>query len=147
MATVTKFQDFSEQLNRGVHNFGTNTYRLALTNTAPTATQTSFDSATAHPPPTAANGYPAGGATVTITIAETGGTTTITGGSVTFTATAGGIGPFRYYILYNDSATTPAKAPVQFWDHGSSVTLNGAGDQFVVNFNNTSPTGTILTLT
>ena len=39
MATsaFNKFQDFSEQLAKGVHNFSTNTFKVALTNTAPVA--------------------------------------------------------------------------------------------------------------
>jgi hypothetical protein len=35
-----KFQDFSEQFAKGVHVFGTHTFKVALTNTAPVATNT-----------------------------------------------------------------------------------------------------------
>lgn len=34
MATVIYCDDFSEQLALGVHNFGSHTFKLALTNTA-----------------------------------------------------------------------------------------------------------------
>lgn len=142
MATVTKFNDFSEQLIRGVHDFDAHTFKIALTNTAPTAANVSLADITQI---TAGNGYTAGGNTVTITVAETGGTTTVSGGAVTFTATGGSIAPFRYYVLYNDTATAPADALIQFYDHGTSVTLN-ANDQFVIQFNNSPTTGTILTL-
>lgn len=54
------------------------------------------------------------------------------------------MGPFRYYVLYNDSATSPADALIAFWDHGSAVTLQ-SGDSFEARFNNVSP-GTIFTL-
>lgn len=37
MATFNKFQDFSEQLTKGVQNFGTDAYKVALTNSAPVA--------------------------------------------------------------------------------------------------------------
>lgn len=144
MATYTKFQDFSEQLTKGVHLWASNTYKIALTNTAPVATQTSLDTVTNHPAPAAANGYTAGGTATTIAVSETTGTTTVTGTQVVFTATAGGIGPFRYAILYNDSATSPADALVAYWDYGSSITLADT-ETFTVKFNNASP-GTIFTL-
>lgn len=144
MATFNKFQDFSEQLSRGVHDFDAHTFRVALTNTAPTATQTSLDTVTNHPAPAAANGYSAGGTATTISISETTGTTTVSGTQVVFTATAGGIGPFRYAILYNDSATSPADALIGWWDYASSITLNDT-ETFTVKFSNTSP-GAIFTL-
>lgn len=144
MATFNKFQDFSEQLSRGVHDFDAHTFRVALTNVAPTATQTSLDTVTNHPAPAAANGYSAGGTATTISISETAGTTTVSGTQVVFTATAGGIGPFRYAILYNDSATSPADALIGWWDYASSITLNDT-ETFTVKFSNTSP-GAIFTL-
>lgn len=143
MATYNKFQDFSEQLVRGVHDWDANTFKIALTNTAPTATQTTWN-LTDHPAPAAANGYTAGGTATTIAVSETSGTTTVTGTQVVFTATAGGIGPFRYAVLYNDTATSPADAAVAYWDYGSSVTLADT-ETFTVKFNNTTP-GTIFTL-
>lgn len=143
MPAFNQFNDFTEQLSRGVHNFGANTFRLALTNTAPVATQTGWSLAN-YPAPTAANGYPAGGAIVTVTISETGGLTTIQGAEVTFTATAGGIGPFRYAVLYNDTATSPADAGIGWWDYGSSITLQEA-ESLRVRFNNANP-GNILTV-
>lgn len=144
MATFNKFQDFSEQLARGVHDFDAHVFKVALTNTAPTATQTSLDTVTNHPAPAAANGYSAGGTATTISISETTGTTTVSGTQVVFTATAGGIGPFRYAILYNDTATSPADALIGWWDYASSITLNDT-ETFTVKFSNTSP-GAIFTL-
>lgn len=143
MATYNKFQDFSEQLTRGVHDFDAHTFKIALTNTAPVATQTTWNT-TDHPAPAAANGYTAGGTATTISISETTGTTTVSGTQVVFTATAGGIGPFRYAILYNDTATSPADAAIAWWDYGSSVTLADT-ETFTVKFSNTSP-GAIFTL-
>lgn len=143
MATYNKFQDFSEQLARGVHDFDAHTFKVALTNTAPTATQTTWNT-TDHPAPAAANGYTAGGTATTISISETTGTTTVSGTQVVFTATAGGIGPFRYAILYNDSATSPADAAIAWWDYGSSITLADT-ETFTVKFSNTTP-GAIFTL-
>lgn len=144
MATYVKFQDFTEQLTRGVHDWDAHTFKIALTNTAPVATQTSLDTVTNHPAPAAANGYTAGGTATTISISETTGTTTVSGTQVVFTATTGGIGPFRYSILYNDTATSPADALIAYWDYGSSITLNDT-ETFTVKFSNTTP-GAIFTL-
>ncbi len=144
MATWTKFQDFSEQLVRGVHDWDAHSFKIALTNTLPVNTQVSLDTVTNHPAPAAANGYTAGGTATTISISETGGTTTVTGTQVVFTATAGGIGPFRYAILYNDTATSPADALIAFTDYGTSITLADT-ETLTVKFNNASP-GTIFTL-
>jgi hypothetical protein len=145
MATYNKFQDFVEQLAKGVHVFGTHTFKVALTNTAPVATQTSLDTVTNHPAPAAANGYTAGGNTLSVTISETTGTATIVDDATTFTAAGGNLGPFRYAILYNDTATSPADALVAWWDYGSSVTL-ATGETFKVSFNNDDTDGTIFTL-
>jgi hypothetical protein len=106
----------------------------------------SLDTGTNHPPPAAANGYTAGGTATTISIAEVTGTTTVSGTQVVFTATAGGIGPFRYAILYNDTATSPADALVAWWDYGTvgGITLADT-ETFTVKFSNTTP-GAIFTL-
>ncbi len=138
MAVATKFQDFSEQLIRGVHDWDAHTFKVMLTNTAPVATNAVKADLTEI---SAGSGYTAGGTATTITVSETGGTTTVSGTEVVFTAT-GAVGPFRYATLYNDTAAS--KNLVQFWDYGSAVTL-AAGETFTVRFNNTSP-GSILTL-
>jgi hypothetical protein len=144
MATYNKFQDFSEQLIRGVHDWDAHTFKIALTNVLPVANQASLDTVTNHTAPTSTSGYTAGGTATTITISETTGTTTVQGTQVIFTASGGQIGPFRYAILYNDTATSPADALIAWWDYSSSITLND-GETFTVKFNNANP-GTILTL-
>jgi hypothetical protein len=144
VATYNKFQDFSEQLIRGVHDWDAHTFKIALTNTLPVNTQASLDTVTNHPAPAAANGYTAGGTATTITISETTGTTTVSGTQVVFTASGGNLGPFRYAILYNDTATSPADALIAWWDYTSSITLADT-ETFTVKFSNTSP-GAIFTL-
>ena len=144
MATYNKFQDFSEQLIRGVHDWDAHTFKIALTNVLPVATQVSLDTVTNHAAPAATSGYTAGGTATTITISESTGTTTVQGTQVVFTASGGTIGPFRYAVLYNDTATSPADALIAWWDYASSITLND-GETFTVKFNNATP-GTILTL-
>ena len=146
MASYVKFNDFVEQLIKGNHDFDAHTFKIALTNVLPTVDQVSLDPVTAHAAPAAANGYTAGGAVTTVTLSEVNGVSTLQGTQVTFTGEAGGLGPFRYAILYNDSMVAPAPVDglIAYWDYGSSITLNEA-ETFTVKFNNTSP-GTIFTL-
>lgn len=141
MATFNKFNDFSEQLIRGVHDWDAHTFKVALTNSAPVAANTVLADITQV---SGTNGYTTGGTATTITISETGGTTTVNGTQVVFSASGGSIGPFRYAVLYNDTATSPADALVGWWDYGSSITLQD-GETFTVKFSNTTP-GAILTL-
>lgn len=142
MAAFNKFLDFSEQLARGVHDFDAHVFKVALTNTQPINTQVSFDPVTNHAAPAAANGYAPG--TTTITLAEAAGTTTVSGTQVVFTATAGGVGPFRYAVLYNDSATSPVDALVCWFDYGAPITLLDT-ETLTWKPSNTSP-GAIFTL-
>ena len=141
MAVYNKFNDFSEQLANGVQNFATDVYKVALSNTAPVATNTILSNITQI---SAGNGYTSGGSTTTITLSETTGTTTVSGTQVVFTASGGSIGPFRYVVLYNDTTTSPSKPLVAWWDYGSSITL-ADGETFTVKFSNTTP-GAIFTL-
>ena len=129
MPTPVKFQDFVEQLGLEQHNLNTDTLKFALTNTLPVNTQTVFDAVTNHAAPAAANGYTAGGHDSLNTWAESGGTATLSGTDVTITATAGGIGPFRYIVFYND--TNPTDMLLVYYDHGSSITL-ADGESFVI---------------
>jgi hypothetical protein len=139
MATFFKFQDFSEQLIRGIHDFDAHTFKVYLTNAAPSASLDALKADLAEI--TAGNGYTAGGNATTITLAEVTGTTTVSGTEVVFTAT-GAVGPFQYAVLYNDTAAS--KNLVGAWDYGSSISL-ATGETFTVKFSNTTP-GAILTL-
>jgi hypothetical protein len=136
LASYVKFQPFVENLAEKAFNLGSDTLRLALTNTAPVNTQGTFDVVTNHPPPAAANGYTATGNTVTISSSsQSSGTYKLVLADSVFTATAGGIGPFRYAILYDDTATN--NELIGYWDYGSSITLND-GETFTVDFDATN---------
>lgn len=140
-SAFNKFQDFSEQLIRGVHHFDAHVFKVALTNTAPVATNTILANITQI---AGTGGYTTGGATTTITVSETTGTTTVNGTELVWTGTSGGMAAFRYAVLYNDTATSPADALIGWFDYGTSITV-GEGDTFTVRFSNASP-GAILTL-
>lgn len=131
MATFNKFQDFVEQLGLEQHQLSTDTLKVALTNTLPVATQTTFDAVTNHAAPTNTNGYTAGGEDIQNTWTESGGTATLAATDVVFTATAGGIGPFQYAVIYNDTNATDML--VGWYDYGSSISL-ASGETFTVDF-------------
>jgi hypothetical protein len=131
MAVLQKFNDFSEQQIRGVHDWGNHIFKVALTNTAPVATHTQLSDIIEI---AGVNGYNTGGTATPITLSELGGVTTVNGGQVVFTATGGAIGTFRYYVLYNDSSTSPLNALVAWADHGTVVNL-ADGEQFTIQFN------------
>lgn len=143
MAGFYKFNDFSEQLAKGVHHIGTDTFKIFLSNTAPAATNTVLADIAQI---AYANISGAAAPVVTLAESETAGTTTVTGVSQTITAT-GVVPTFRYYGIYNDSAVSPADALVCFWDHGSAVDLQ-AGETFSIKFNgaNVGSAGNIMTI-
>jgi hypothetical protein len=139
MATFNKFDVFVENLAEKVHNLGSDTLKVALTNTAPVATNTVLTDITQI---SSGNGYTTGGATVSITSStQTSGTYKLVLADVVFTAT-GSMGPFRYAVLYNDTPTSPADPLIGWYDYGSSITL-GLNETFTLDFD---PTNGALTL-
>jgi hypothetical protein len=118
--TPVKFYSFSTDLTNAKHDFATHAFKIMATNSAPALTNTAKANITEI---TAGNGYTAGGATTTISKSNALGVETLIGTDITWTASGGSIGPFRYLVLYNDTQTTPAKPLVCYWDHGSSITV------------------------
>lgn len=140
-SSLTKFQDFVEQLGKGVHNFGTHTFKVALTNTAPTvSTDVGLSTITQI---SATGGYTAGGYTLSgVTWAEASGTAKLTITDLVITASGGSVGPFRYVVLYNDTATSPADALIGYYDYGSALTL-ADGETLTIDFDGTNGVLTI----
>jgi hypothetical protein len=135
MATFNKFQDYVEQLAKGVHNWSSHTFKAMLTNSAPAATNTIAANITDI---SAGNGYTAAGMTLdTVTLTEASGTAKVTIADEVLTASGGSIGPFRYVVIFNDTATSPADALVCYYDYGSSITLAN-GETFTIDFDATN---------
>ena len=129
MATYTKFQPFVELLAEKSFNLGSDTLKVMLCDTAPVNTNAQKSDLTEI---SAGNGYTAGGTASSISSsAQTSGTYKLVIGDVTFTASGGSIGPFRYAVLYDDTATNDEL--IGFWDYGSAVTL-ASGESFTVDF-------------
>lgn len=135
MASYNKFQDYAEQVNKGVHVWSSHVFKAMLTNSAPVATNTIAANLTDI---AAGNGYTAGGMTLdTVTLTETTGTAKVTIADEVLTASGGSIGPFRYVAIYNDTATSPADALVCWYDYGSSITLADT-ETFTIDFDATN---------
>lgn len=135
MPALTKYNSFIDELSKGGHNLATDTFKLALTNTAPNFASDTVWNTTVAPAPAAANGYPAGGNTITTTSGTTtAGVFKLVLVDTVFTATAGGIGPFRYAILYNSSKSNKL---IGAYDNTVSNTLN-ATDTFTTDFDATN---------
>jgi hypothetical protein len=133
------FDDFAEQLSKGVHNFGTDVIKLWVSNSAPTyTTDTVIGDISQISYANISGGQP----TVTVAVSETGGVSTLSSDEIVLTAT-GTVPTFRYYGLWNDSATSPADALICGWDHGSTVDL-ATSETFTIKFNNQSTSGTIM---
>ena len=142
MAAGTKFYQFVEDLGKAVHNFPSHTCKAALTNSAPSQSNTVFANITEI---SAGNGYSAGGNSCTYSSwAQTTGTAKLVlADPTTWTASAGSIGPFRYVVLYNDTPTSPVDPLIAYWDYGSSITL-AAGETFTFDLDATNGVLTIV---
>lgn len=109
----------TEAVAEKIHNFGSDSLKILLSNTAPSVANTVKVDWTEI---AAGNGYTAGGFAVTVTASsQSGGTYSLTVASSSVTASGGPIGPFRYLCLYNDTATNDEA--VAFYDYGVSYTL------------------------
>lgn len=134
MATLTKFYSFMEAIHEKKHNLGSDTLKVLLTNTAPSLSNTVKADISGEL--STANGYTAGGATITVTSsAQSSGLYTLIASDVTWTASGGSIGPFRYAIIYNDTATNDEL--IGYIDYGYSVTV-ASGQTFTIDFDQTS---------
>lgn len=138
MASFNKFNAFVADVANKVHNLGSDTLKIMLSDTAPVATNAIKSNVTEI---AAGNGYTAGGNAVTITASsQSGGLYKLIGNTVTFTASGGSIAQFRYAVIYN---STPASGNlIGWWDYGTEVNVT-SGNSFQVQLD---PTNGILQL-
>ncbi len=128
MAALTKFSSLTEALAEKIHNLASDTLRIVLTNSAPSASNTQLSDITQI---ANGNGYTTGGAIAAqVSSGQASGIYKLVLADVVFTA-SGAMGPFRYAVLYNDTATN--NELIGYLDYGSSITLAN-GDTFTVDF-------------
>jgi hypothetical protein len=121
MATFNHFNSFIEYVFEGAMNLGTDTLKVMLSNTAPSATMISASEITEI---ATGNGYTAGGNQATISSsAQSGGDYTLTVADVTFTASGGSMGPFRYAVFYDDTPAAPPNPLIGWFDYGTSISI------------------------
>lgn len=131
MATLVFFDAFIERLAEGAINLQGDSFKIALSNTAPDSAADDDFADIAEI--SAGNGYTAGGISISVaSSAQSSGTYTLafTDLSPALEAT-GTVGPFRYLVLYDD--THASDALVGYWDIGSALTF-GNGDAMSFNF-------------
>lgn len=137
MATYNKFQNFVEDLGKGVHQLHAagHLLKVYLSNAAPSASLDAVKADLAEI--SAGNGYTAGGEDAQNDYTETTGTGTLTCVDIVWTASGGTIGPFQYAVLYNDTPASPLDPLIAWWDYGSATTLQ-VGETFTVDFGATT---------
>ena len=131
MATFNKFNAWAETMVEGA-NLGSDQFAIALTNTAPSATNSVIADITqiSYTNLSSRN-------VTTTSSSQTGGVETLVLQDLTMTA-SGSVGPFRYVVLFDD--TLAGDPLVGWWDYGSSITMAN-GETFMVDF-----TGAAITL-
>lgn len=135
MAVFNKFQAFVEDVAEKKHNLGSDQLVIALTNSAPVNTNTVLANITQ-----ISYTYCSTRNITTSTSAQTSGTYKLVLTDLVLTASGGAVGPFRYVVLYNDTATNDEL--IGWYDYGSSITL-ASGETLTVDFDNS---GGVLTL-
>jgi len=128
MASFNKFQDFVEALGLGQHDLNTDTFKVYLSNAAPSASDDADKTDLAEI--SNENGY-AAPEDITNAYTESSGTGTMTATDVTITASGGTVGPFRYAVIYNDDHSTDGL--MGWYDYGSAITLQD-GESFTIDF-------------
>lgn len=125
--SYNKFQQFVEDLAKGVHNFTsdatcTPTIALCAAANAPVATNSVLANLTQISYTNLSTRV-----MTSQTAEHSSGTVTFAIDDITLTASGGDVATFRYVVLYNDDPTSPADPLIGWWDLGENVTLtNGS---------------------
>lgn len=128
MATFNKFNAFVENVAEKVHNLGSDQLVVALTNSAPTASNSVLADITQITYTNLSSRN-----ITTSTSSQTSGLYKLVVNDLTLTASGGSVGPFRYIVVYNDTPTSPADPLIGYYDYGSSLTL-ASGESLTIDF-------------
>lgn len=126
MASFNKVNSFTEDLAEKVHNLGSDTLKVALTNSAPVATNTVLANITE------VSYTSLSSRTISVSASsQASGTYKLVFSDLVLTASGGSCGPFRYVVIYNDTATSDQL--IGWYDYGSAITLQDA-DTLTIDF-------------
>ena len=137
-ASYNKFNIFTTDLANKVHDLDSDTLTVALTNSAPNAesqavlgdvTQVSYTNCSSR---------------VLANKAGTRSTNTykLTADDLVLTASGGGVGPFKYVIIYNDTPASPVDPLICWYEYPDNVTIND-GETFTIDFDGSNGVLTI----
>jgi len=127
--TYNKFNTFVADIANKVHNLGSDQLTIALTDSAPVATNTVIANITQ----ISYTNLSSRNVTVTAST-QSSGTYKLVANQLTLTA-SGTVAQFRYVVLYNSTASG---GPLIAWyDYGSEVNMQNA-DTFIVGFDLTN---------
>ena len=132
MASYNKFQDFVEQLLKGVHQLHAagHTIECYLSNEQPLVADTiKTDIAEI----TIENGYTGPEDTQNDVTESPAGTANLTCVDIQIVASGGTVGPFQFVVMFNQTAASPLDALIAWWDYGSAITLQDA-ETFDIDF-------------
>ena len=133
MASFVKFNQFVEDIAKGVHNLSTGAITVALCNAAnaPVASNTVLANLTQISYTNLSSRL-----CTTSSCAQTSGTLKLILNDLVLTA-SGTVAAFRYVVFYNDTPTSPADPLIGFYDYGSDLTLSN-GETFTIDLDNTN---------
>lgn len=129
MASFTKFNSFVEAVAEKAHNLGSDQLVVALTNSAPSASNTQLTDITQISYTNCSSRN-----ITTSSSSQTSGTYKLVLSDLVLTA-SGSVGPFRYAVIFNDTATNDEL--IGYYDYGSSITL-ASGETFTLDFDGTN---------
>lgn len=137
MASYNKFNSFVEAVAEKVHNLGSDQLVVALTAAAnaPVATNTQLTDLTQISYTNCSSRN-----ITTSASAQSSGTYKLTLTDLVLTASGGTVGPFRYVVIYNDTATNDEL--IGWYDYGSDITLQ-SGETFTIDFDGSAGVLTI----
>lgn len=134
-----KFNSFVEAVAEKAHNLGSDTLKVVLcaAASAPVNTNTVLANLTTV---SLANLDGGDNSVSQSGSAQSSGTYKLSITDKVLTASGGSIGPFRYVVLYNDTAASDEL--IGYYDYGSEITL-AAGESLTINFDDANGVLTI----
>lgn len=127
MASFVKFYSFVEALAEKKHDLGADTLKIALTNVAPSLSNTQLSNISE-----VSYTYCSSRTLTVSSSTQSSGVYSLVLSDLTLTASGGSVGAFRYLVVYNDTSTNDLL--IGYTDYGSSITL-ADGEYITIDFN------------